>query len=96
MNYFYILKSLKDGDFYYGSSNDLSRRFLEHTNGNVNSTKFRRPLVLIYYEAYERLEQARFREKQVKSSGSIRKQLHNRLDYNPAELGPARPPCGKP
>jgi hypothetical protein len=51
---------------------------------------------LIYYEAYEHLQQARVREQQVKSSGSIRKQLHKRLTISIAEKGPARPPAGKP
>ena len=95
MYYFYILISDKDQKFYYGSTSNLKRRVLEHSEGNVFSTKFRKPFRLIYYEAYEELQQARFREKQVKSSGSIRKLLHARLTKTFADKGPARPPAGK-
>ena len=72
MNYFYVLISEKDGGYYYGSTNDLVRRFQQHTTGKVASTAYRLPLHLVYYEAYESLERARIRERQVKSSGSIR------------------------
>ena len=94
MFYFYILKSEKDQKYYYGSTINLKNRLLAHHKGEVEATKFRRPLRLVYYEAYEQLIQARFREKQVKFSGSIRKQLHSRLTL--ADKGPARPPSGKP
>lgn len=95
MYYFYVLKSEKDLKYYYGSTTDLKNRFNDHNQGKVLSTKFRRPLRVIYFEAYETISQARQREQQVKYSGSIRKQLHNRLTIKPDE-GPARPPEGKP
>lgn len=52
MHYVYVLRSDKDGDLYIGRTNDLRRRFLEHQEGKVFSTKGRRPLKLVYYEAY--------------------------------------------
>jgi predicted GIY-YIG superfamily endonuclease len=52
MYYVYLLKSKKDSGFYIGYSSDLRRRFTEHTEGRVESTKNRRPLELIYYESY--------------------------------------------
>jgi putative endonuclease len=94
MYYFYVLLSEKDLKHYYGSSSDLKRRFQEHSKGEVASTKYRRPLRLVYYEAYEHLQQARKREQQVKTSGSVRVQLLARLSFT--ENGPARPPEGKP
>jgi putative endonuclease len=96
MHYFYILFSQKDYKYYYGSTNNLKRRLDEHVNGKVTATKYRLPLRLIYYEAYENLRSARLREQQVKSSGSIRKQLHARLTLHDPDEGPARPPAGKP
>ena len=52
MFYVYILKSKKDKKCYIGSTNDLKRRFEEHNKGKIFSTKYRRPLILIYYEAF--------------------------------------------
>lgn len=94
MYYFYVLQSELDQKFYYGSTNDLKRRFDEHQNGKVTATKYRKPFSPVYYEAYQTLAQARQREQQVKDSGSIRKALIVRI--NPTSVGPARPPEGKP
>lgn len=47
MYFVYILKSLKDGNFYIGRTNDLERRLGEHNRGRVRSTKSRRPFILI-------------------------------------------------
>jgi putative endonuclease len=58
----YILKSLKDGKFYYGSTKSIERRMKEHNSGMVRSTKSRRPLVLHYIEEYPTLKEARKRE----------------------------------
>ncbi len=79
MNYFYILKSEKDEMFYYGSTNDLKRRFGQHVDGKVRATSYRLPVNLVYYEAYASLGQARNREKQVKNSGSVRQSIHMRI-----------------
>lgn len=82
MHYFYILKSVEDARYYYGSTTNLSRRFKEHMDGKVVATKFRRPFRLVYYEAYEDLQNARRREQQVKRSGAIRASLHKRIHNN--------------
>lgn len=79
MFYFYVLYSTKDKKLYYGFSSDLKKRFQDHSNGNVDATKHRRPLQLIYYEAYEKEQMARKREKDVKISGRLRKELKERL-----------------
>ena len=51
MYYTYVLQSEKDRKFYIGFTKDLRQRFKEHAKGLVESTKNRRPLKLIYYEA---------------------------------------------
>ena len=78
MHYVYTLLSEKDGYFYTGSTNDLKRRFEEHNTGRVNSTKNRRPMKLIYYEACLNEEDTRQRERYLKS-GMGKKYLRNRL-----------------
>jgi len=66
MYYVYILFSEKDKQLYTGFTPDLKSRYKAHRNGFVKSTKFRRPLKLIYYEAYNKELDARRREKYLK------------------------------
>jgi len=61
--YVYVLKSLKDGNFYKGYTKDLKKRFEDHNKGKVESTKPRIPFELIYYEACRNEEDALHREK---------------------------------
>ena len=67
MHYTYVLFSEKDGKFYAGYSDDLKGRFEEHRRGRVISTKARRPLQLVYYEACLNTRDARRREKYFKT-----------------------------
>ncbi|HEY4516112.1 MAG TPA: GIY-YIG nuclease family protein [Candidatus Paceibacterota bacterium] len=67
MYYVYILRSLKDKKLYIGYSENLKRRFEEHEKGEVPSTKPRRPLDLIFYEAYKNITDAKRREKYFKT-----------------------------
>ena len=78
MFYTYIIKSKKDGKLYTGSTKDLRKRFNEHNSGRVISTKNRGPFVLIYYEACLNEQDARCREKYLKS-GMGKRYLKNRL-----------------
>ena len=68
MYYVYILKSKKDGQFYAGYTADLKRRFELHNKGKVESTKYRRPLELVYYEVCLNKEDALHREKYLKTT----------------------------
>jgi len=79
MFYTYVLLSKKDDKFYIGHTNDLKGRKKEHFNGKVTSTKNRRPLKLIYYEACLNEFDAIKREKYFKS-GYGRRFLKNRLE----------------
>lgn len=78
MYYVYALKSKKDNKLYIGSTSNLKKRLKEHNEGKVESTSYRRPLELIYYEAYKDEEIARKREKLLKK-GKAHMELKKRL-----------------
>ena len=63
----YILRSLKDDKNYAGYTKNLELRFEQHINGEVESTKHRRPLELIYFEACLNQKDALKREKYFKT-----------------------------
>ncbi|MFA5004592.1 MAG: GIY-YIG nuclease family protein [Candidatus Omnitrophota bacterium] len=78
MYFVYILLSKKDNKLYIGFSEDVHSRFEKHCSGSVKATKRRRPLELIYYEAYLDKRDAEGREIFLKSGSGhrfIRKQL---------------------
>lgn len=65
MPYTYILKCCDDS-FYTGSTLNLEKRLQEHNAGEgANYTSKRLPLELVYYEEYDRIDDAFFREKQI-------------------------------
>ena len=78
MYYVYVLQSDVDNNLYTGSTPDLKKRFAKHCNGQVKSTKARRPLRLIYYEACLEKDDAIKREKYLKT-GMGKRYLRNRL-----------------
>lgn len=67
MYYVYILKSEKDKKFYTGYTKNLKLGFKQHSNGLVDSTKNRKPLLLIYYEACLNQQDVTHREKYLKT-----------------------------
>jgi putative endonuclease len=69
---------MKDGKFYTGYTIDLRKRFNEHNRNKVFSTKGRGPFRLIYYEACINGDDAKAREKNLKS-GMGKRYLKNRL-----------------
>ena len=66
--YTYILLSLKDDAHYIGYTSNLRKRLEEHNSGKNLSTKSRRPLKLIYFEACLDEDDAKQREKYFKST----------------------------
>jgi len=78
MYYVYALKSSKDGEFYTGHTGNLKLRVIRHNKGLVNSTKYRKPLKLIYYEACLNRKDAVRREIYLKTAWGKR-YLKNRL-----------------
>ena len=67
MYFTYVLQSDVDRKFYTGFTKDLKLRFEKHNKGHVDSTKDRRPLKLIYYEACLNRTDATRREKYLKT-----------------------------
>jgi putative endonuclease len=79
MFYVYLLLNKMNKQNYIGSTNDLKKRFTEHNEGKVISTKRYRPWVLFYYEAYISEKLARLREKRLKHNGNTLRELKNRI-----------------
>lgn len=75
----YILKSLKDGKLYIGCTSNIQERFRSHNLGRNKSTKWRRPLKLIYSELYASLPEARKREWYFKNTSEGNIWLKNTL-----------------
>lgn len=67
MFYTYVLHSKKDGNLYKGYTDDLAGRFEQHKRGAVSSTRDRRPLKLVYYEACTTKQDALKRERYFKT-----------------------------
>lgn len=66
MNYTYIVKC-RDNTYYTGWTKDLDRRMKAHNRGNgAKYTRSRRPVCLVYYEAYGTKEEAMRREREIK------------------------------
>ena len=80
MFYVYILQSLKDDKPYTGFTNSTEKRILKHNLGKVFYTKPRRPLKLIYLEICSNKEDAKKREKYLKT-GAGKIFIKNRLKY---------------
>ena len=80
MFYVYLLKSVKDDNWYTGYTEDLQKRILEHNQGKNFSTKNRGPFKLMYYEAGLNEKDAKAREKYLKT-GMGKKYLRNRLKF---------------
>ena len=72
--YVYILVC-NDGTRYYGQTNNLGKRFSEHTKGKVLSTKDKRPLRLAYYEELNSRSEAFRRERQFKNGKTRKKTI---------------------
>jgi len=68
MYFVYVLKSRKDSLLYVGFTDNVEARFLRHQAGEVPATKFRRPLELIFFEAYTMRSDALRRERYFKTA----------------------------
>ena len=61
----YILECV-DGSYYTGSTKNLELRLQQHQNGEgANHTKKRLPVKLLYFEEFNRIDEAFYREKQI-------------------------------
>jgi len=80
MFFVYILKSKKDKNLYIGYTPNLRERLKEHNLGLVRSTKSRKLLYLVYYEAYALKQDATKREHNLKLRAKALRQLKNRIE----------------
>ncbi|MGA2678464.1 MAG: GIY-YIG nuclease family protein [Sedimentisphaerales bacterium] len=87
--YVYVLRSEKDGKFYVGYTNNVRKRVEQHNNGQVESTKRRTPLELIYWEGCINQQDATKREKYLKSSWGKR-YIKGRLEQYLSGIHPVR------
>ena len=80
VHYVYVLRSLKDGNLYTGYTSDLRKRVASHVAGQARTTRDRRPLHLIYYEAYLLPKDAKARDVVLKS-GSGKRYLREPMSH---------------
>ena len=78
MYWVYALLSILDGSIYVGMTQDLDRRMGEHLRGKVRSTRYRRPLRLIYSVECSSRKEARRLEVYLKS-GEGRRFLKSKI-----------------
>ena len=72
-----------NGSYYTGSTNNLELRLKQHQNGEgANHTKKYLPVTLVYYEEYQRVEDAFYREKQVQGWNRKKKEALINGDHN--------------
>jgi putative endonuclease len=76
----YLLKSLKDMKYYIGQTENVVTRLKKHNNGQVKSTKSRKPFILIGYEEYETRDKARYREYELKKHSDKKKKFIKKLE----------------
>ena len=76
--YTYVLKSEKNGKWYTGTTSNLDERLEQHNKGLTRTTKYMRPIELIYFEVCWNKDDAYRRERYLKS-GMGKRYLKNRL-----------------
>jgi putative endonuclease len=73
-SFMYILLCA-DGLYYTGSTKDLEKRLEEHQLGmGANFTRKKLPVKLIYYEEFDRIDEAYNREKQIQKWSKSKKE----------------------
>jgi predicted GIY-YIG superfamily endonuclease len=79
----YIMASKRNGTLYTGVTADLSRRVYEHKQAlNPSFTEKHLCTLLVWYENYDRMDEAIAREKQIKG-GSRKAKLRLVERHNP-------------
>ncbi len=79
MYFTYVLRSLRNGDLYVGSTEDIDARVKLHNNGRVRSTKAYRPWILLEKKEFGSRSQAVQHERFLKNhqQKEIIKKRHN-------------------
>ena len=74
-----------DGSYYTGSTKNLELRIFQHQSGEgANHTKKKLPIKLLYFEEFDRIDEAYYREKQIQ--GWSRKKKEALINGNIDEL----------
>ena len=84
---FYILRC-SDGSYYVGTTRDsLEKRVSEHQDGiHDGYTAYRRPVKLLFQQAFESIEDAISAERQIKGWRRAKKEALIRGDYSALPL----------
>ena len=90
MYYVYLMESINFNFLYIGSTPDLRKRFNQHNNKEVISTKHYAPFELIYYEAYANRKDALMREQKLKHHGSVIGHLKKRVEFSRSKKSKGR------
>ena len=87
MNYVYIIRC-NDNSLYTGWTNNLEKRFEDHSKGKgAKYTRGRGPRKLVYFEKFDTKEEAMKREYAIKKLTKVQKEeliggFNEKLDYN--------------
>jgi len=82
MNYFYILRSLKNNKLYLGYTSDLKKRIKSHNSKQNKASKPNTPYELIFYSGFTNKYDAVECEKYFKTTAGwrrLKKMLKNTL-----------------
>jgi putative endonuclease len=72
--FMYILQC-GNGSYYVGSTKNLEKRLEQHQLGEgANFTRKHLPVKLVYFETFDRIEEAWEREKQVQNWSRVKKE----------------------
>ena len=77
-----MIRSKRSNRYYIGLTNNLERRIEEHNSGKSYWTKRHIPFDLVYYEAYQSLNDAIVREEKLKQFKNSYTELKKRLCHS--------------
>ena len=84
--YVYIMANRKNGTIYIGATSDLAKRVYEHREGTIAGfTKTHGCKRLVWFEAFDDIQQARHRELQMKEwkrAWKVKRIEEDNLDWN--------------
>ena len=67
MRVFMYILECSDGSYYVGSTRDVDKRLIEHEVWDgARFTRDKLPVKLVYYEEYDRIDDAFYHERQIK------------------------------
>jgi len=70
--YVYLIQSGINGAYYIGQTNDVKKRLKRHNNGEIFSTKGKKPWKLIKFETFATRSESMWREHQIKTNKKIK------------------------